>query len=172
MHSPCSAPVFPFGTSTSGATKIWCAVIDVSTMTQPSTKPKTQISTHHAAVRRHALISGLTLEPGSTRSKAQYKRLHIPAADVWGIRLFQRSPKVSDFTHLSETRRIILIRFSICKRKNKKINSRNPDGFYSFFRLRKTNNRYEEICALSVPWPMQGRHLSGTHRATSLTPRS
>ena len=122
MHSPCSAPVFPFGTSTSGATKTWCAVIDVSTVTQPSTKPKTQISTHHAAVRRHALISGLTLEPGSTRSKAQYKRLHIPAADVWGVRLFQRSPKVSDFTHLSETRRIILIHFPKCKRKkNKKI---------------------------------------------------
>ena len=59
-------------------------------------------------VRRRALISGLILEPGSTRSKAQYKRLHIPSADVWGIRLLQRSPKVPDFTHLSETRRIMM----------------------------------------------------------------
>ena len=117
MHSP-SPRLFMFGTSISGATKTWCAATNVSTKTLPSTKSKTQIPTHPATFRRHVYISGLTLEPGNSRSKAQYKRLHIPAADVWGIRLFQRSAKVSDSTHLSETMRMIAIRIFKCKQKN------------------------------------------------------
>jgi hypothetical protein len=116
VHPPSSAPVFLFGTSTSGATKTGCAVIDVSTRTLTSIKRKTKISTHLTAFRRHVHISGLILEPGNSWSKAQYKRFHSSAADVWGVRLFQRSYKVSDITHLSETGRIILLRIFKCKR--------------------------------------------------------
>ena len=114
-HSPYPAP-FCIWHIMSGATKTWCAAINVSTKTPPSTKSKTKISTHLTAFRRHMHISGLILEPGKSRSKAQYRRFHFPAADVWGVRLFQRPYKVSGLTHLSETGRIIPLRIFKCKR--------------------------------------------------------
>jgi hypothetical protein len=114
-YPPCPAP-FCIWHISSGAIKSWCAVINVSTGTPSSTKPKTKISTHLTALRRHMHISGLIPEPGNSWSKAQYKRFHFPAADVWDIRLFQRSYKVSDSTHFSETERIILLRILKCKR--------------------------------------------------------